>query len=52
MTSTMINAAVDAPGFITVDKPPVDNWLMGLSANLFGFSTWSMLVPQALLGVG
>jgi len=44
-------AAVDAPGFITVDKPPADNWLMGLSANLFGFSTWSMLVPQALLGV-
>ena len=43
-------AAVDAPGFITVDKPPADNWWMGLWANLFGFSSWSMLVPQAVLG--
>src|SRR6202008_2040117 len=26
-------AAVDAPGFMTVDKPPADNWWMGLWAN-------------------
>ncbi len=45
-------AAVDAPGFITVDKPPADNWWMGLWANVFGFSPWSMLIPQALLGIG
>nr|WP_281376367.1 glycosyltransferase family 39 protein [Actinomycetospora corticicola] len=45
-------AAVDAPGLITVDKPPADNWWMGLWANLFGFSPWSMLIPQALLGIG
>lgn len=45
-------AAVDAPGFITVDKPPADNWWMGLWANLFGFSPWSLLIPQALLGIG
>lgn len=44
-------AAVDAPGFITVDKPPADNWWMGLGANLFGFSPWSMLIPQAVLGI-
>ena len=44
-------AAVDAPGFITVDKPPADNWWMGLWANLFGFSSWSMLIPQAVLGI-
>ncbi len=44
-------AAVDAPGFITVDKPPADNWWMGLGANLFGFSSWSMLIPQAVLGI-
>lgn len=44
-------AAVDAPGFITVDKPPADNWWMGLWANLFGFSPWSMLIPQAVLGI-
>ncbi|WP_308286347.1 ArnT family glycosyltransferase [Actinomycetospora endophytica] len=44
-------AAVDAPGFITVDKPPADNWWMGLWANLLGFSPWSMLLPQAVLGI-
>lgn len=44
-------AAVDAPGFITVDKPPADNWWMGLWANLFGFSPWTMLLAQAVLGI-
>ncbi|GAA1604135.1 glycosyltransferase family 39 protein [Kribbella hippodromi] len=45
-------AAFDAPGFITVDKTPGALWVMGLSARLFGFSSWSMLLPQALMGVG
>jgi 4-amino-4-deoxy-L-arabinose transferase-like glycosyltransferase len=43
--------AVDAPGFITVDKPPVAFWWMGLWARVFGFSSWSLLLPQAALGV-
>lgn len=25
---------------------------MGMSGRIFGFSSWSMLVPQALCGVG
>ena len=37
---------------ITVDKPPAALWVMALSGRLFGFSPWSMLVPQALMGVG
>ena len=41
----------DASSFITVDKPPASLWLMGLSGRVFGFSSWSMLVPQALEGV-
>src|ERR1700680_3103963 len=41
----------DAASFVTVDKPPVALWVMELSARLFGFSSWSMLVPQALAGV-
>ncbi|HEY0619644.1 MAG TPA: glycosyltransferase family 39 protein [Kribbella sp.] len=41
----------DSSNFITVDKPPASLWVMGLSARIFGFSTWSMLVPQALMGV-
>ncbi|HET9654809.1 MAG TPA: glycosyltransferase family 39 protein, partial [Kineosporiaceae bacterium] len=41
----------DAGNFITVDKPPVSLWVMELSGRVFGFSSWSMLAPQALLGV-
>ncbi len=43
---------LDPGSFITVDKPPAALWLMALSGRLFGFSSWSMLVPQALAGVG
>ncbi|MFE0149306.1 glycosyltransferase family 39 protein [Nonomuraea sp. NPDC059007] len=43
--------ALDAGSFITVDKPPLALWVMALSARIFGFSTWSMLLPQALAGV-
>src|SRR3954466_10563038 len=40
--------ALDPGSFITVDKPPLSLWLMGLSARAFGFSSFSMLLPQAL----
>ena len=43
--------ALDGPASITVDKPPAAEWVMVLSARLFGFSTWSLLVPEALMGV-
>ncbi len=43
--------SIDAAGFITVDKPPVSLWLMGLSVRLFGLSPLSVLVPEALCGV-
>ena len=43
--------ALDAPGLITVDKPPASLWVMALSGRIFGFGSWSMLVPQALMGV-
>jgi 4-amino-4-deoxy-L-arabinose transferase-like glycosyltransferase len=42
----------DAANSITVDKPPASLWVMGLSARLFGLNSWSLLVPQALMGVG
>ena len=42
----------DSSNAITVDKPPAALWVMGLSARLFGVSSWSILVPQALMGVG
>ncbi|HEY6693789.1 MAG TPA: glycosyltransferase family 39 protein, partial [Solirubrobacteraceae bacterium] len=41
----------DASGIMTVDKPPLALWAQALSARIFGFSSWSLLVPQALMGV-
>ena len=44
--------SLDPGSFITVDKPPAAFWVMALSARLFGFSSWSLLLPQALAGAG
>lgn len=41
----------DAANSITVDKPPLSLWAMALSVRIFGLSSWSILVPQALMGV-
>jgi len=41
----------DSANYITVDKPPASFWLMELSGRIFGFSSFSMLLPQALEGV-
>ncbi len=41
----------DAGNSITVDKTPASLWLMALSVRVFGLSSWSILVPQALAGV-
>lgn len=43
--------SLDSGNSITVDKPPAAIWLMALSVRLFGLSSWSILVPEALLGV-
>jgi 4-amino-4-deoxy-L-arabinose transferase-like glycosyltransferase len=41
----------DAANSITVDKTPAALWITGLSVRVFGLSSWSILVPQALMGV-
>jgi 4-amino-4-deoxy-L-arabinose transferase-like glycosyltransferase len=41
----------DPNGFITIDKPPVGFWIQALSAWLFGFHGWALLLPQAIAGV-
>lgn len=41
----------DAANAITVDKPPAALWITGLSVRFFGLNSWSILVPQALMGV-
>ena len=41
----------DAANSITVDKPPASLWLMALSTRIVGFSSFAMLLPEALMGV-
>lgn len=43
--------SIDPSNFITVDKPPVSQWVMGLSGRIFGYSSASLLIPEALMGV-
>nr|WP_228819143.1 glycosyltransferase family 39 protein [Nocardia transvalensis] len=47
----MLFGSSDAANAITVDKTPGALWVMDVSARLFGFNAWSLLVPQALEGV-
>ncbi len=42
--------STDASNFITVDKSPASLWPMEISARIFGVNSWSILVPQALMG--
>jgi 4-amino-4-deoxy-L-arabinose transferase-like glycosyltransferase len=44
--------SLDAGNSITVDKPPAAMWVMGLSGRLFGFNEFTMLLPEALMGIG
>ncbi len=43
--------SLDPANFITLDKPPLSTMAMGLSVRLFGLSSWSILLPEALAGV-
>ncbi|MFC0540412.1 ArnT family glycosyltransferase [Kutzneria chonburiensis] len=47
----LLFGSLDPGNVITVDKPPASLWIMGLSARIFGFSSWSLLAPQAIEGV-
>ena len=43
--------AADPAGLISIDKPPLGLWLQAASAQVFGFSPLSLLLPQAIAGV-
>jgi 4-amino-4-deoxy-L-arabinose transferase-like glycosyltransferase len=43
--------AFDPAGFVSLDKPPLAFWAQTLSAQFFGFSPFSVLLPQALEGL-
>jgi 4-amino-4-deoxy-L-arabinose transferase-like glycosyltransferase len=42
----------DPSGIVTVDKPPVAFWVQAAFAKVFGFSGVSILLPEALAGIG
>ncbi|NMO02090.1 glycosyltransferase family 39 protein [Gordonia sp. TBRC 11910] len=48
----LLFGSLDPANSITVDKPPAATWVSGLSVRIFGLSSWSILVPQALMGIG
>jgi len=41
----------DPGGLIMVDKPPIGLWLQAASAKVFGFSSLSVLLPEAIVGI-
>src|SRR5260370_58004 len=43
--------AFDPGGFVSIDKPPLGFWLQAASAKIFGFTPFSVFLPQALAGV-
>jgi 4-amino-4-deoxy-L-arabinose transferase-like glycosyltransferase len=45
-------ASFDPCGFVTVDKPPVTFWIQTIFAKILGFHGWSVILPQALAGIG
>ncbi|MBV2356872.1 glycosyltransferase family 39 protein [Streptomyces sp. J2-1] len=44
--------SLDGGNAITVDKPSAFLWPMELAVRIFGLGSWSVLVPQVLMGVG
>jgi 4-amino-4-deoxy-L-arabinose transferase-like glycosyltransferase len=50
-TKAWLFGSLDAGNVITVDKPPAALWVGVAFARLFGFSSFTVLAPQALMGV-
>jgi 4-amino-4-deoxy-L-arabinose transferase-like glycosyltransferase len=49
--SALLDNAADLGGYVSLDKGPLPNWLMGLSGRVFGFGSFSVMVPNALYGI-
>jgi 4-amino-4-deoxy-L-arabinose transferase-like glycosyltransferase len=48
--SNFFFVSFDPGGFISIDKPPIALWIDAASAKVFGYNTWSLLLPSALAG--
>jgi 4-amino-4-deoxy-L-arabinose transferase-like glycosyltransferase len=49
--SALLDNAADLGGYVSLDKGPLPDWLMGLSGRAFGFGGFSVMVPNALYGI-
>ncbi len=49
--TALLFGSLDAGNAITVDKPPASLWIPALLGRVFGFSSATVLVPEALMGV-
>lgn len=50
--SAWLTNSTDASLSVSLDKGPLPNMVLGLSGRLLGFSSFSLLLPEALCGVG
>ncbi len=48
---TFFFVSYDPGGFVTIDKPPLGFWLEVITSKIFGFTPFSVFLPQALAGV-
>ena len=54
MTMSLKNfffVSYDPASFVTIDKPPLGFWIQAISAKIFGYHGWSIILPQAIAGV-
>lgn len=49
--SALLANAADLGEYVSLDKGPLPDWLMGLSGRVFGFGSFSVMVPDALYGI-
>ena len=40
----------DPSGFVSLNKPPIGLWIQGIFAKIFGFSGFSLILPEAIAG--
>jgi 4-amino-4-deoxy-L-arabinose transferase-like glycosyltransferase len=48
--TNFVFGSFDPVGIVTVDKPPMAFWPMVVSAAIFGYHGWSLLLPQVVEG--
>jgi 4-amino-4-deoxy-L-arabinose transferase-like glycosyltransferase len=47
----LLDNAADLGGYVSLDKGPLPDWLMGLSGRVLGFGSLSVMLPNALYGI-